>query len=521
MKRRFWAPISLALLCLATVPPCAADPNTLVVGMKTTLNSLSTTDSSTRQTLVLSHHWADTLVYRDPEKREIVPCLAESFRIQEEGVIEFTLRPDVRFHNGERLTAEAVRFTMELYKNPDAISHTLFRPFTEVSVIDDRTVRITSTLNPSAALEILANMFFIYPPDHHRKVGREAFARCPVGTGPYRFVSWDRPDEIRFEANPAYFGDPKKRPAIPRLTVRIIPEEMIRIEALIKREVDLLRGGSVSPEQAAFLMQQEGITVAKADILRTFFLVMDARGRSGVPFFKDRRVRQAVNHAIRRDHIVKQILREFGTMTYCPTTPMHFGHESAVRTYPYDPDRARELLAEAGYADGFHVDFYTARNESEAEAVAEDLSAVGIRTRLKWMGGQWDILFEKLRAGELPMALVTWGSYSIFDASAILNPYFMLDDPFCQGSTHEIDRILRDADRCRSTSRRKALLSEAEKRIADEAFWAPLYYGNSIAAMRADLDFRPSFDEVDRYFLAEWKRHGEPGINSKAPPPYH
>ena len=507
MKHCFRTLVLIAVLSVGAASPCIAADDTLVVGMKTVLNSLSPTHSSTRQTLVLCHNWADTLVYRDPVRKEIVPCLAESIRIREDGDLEFTLRPGVRFHNGERLTAEAVRFSMEIWKSADTISRKLFRSFTGISVIDERTVRITTSLNPSPALEILANLFFIYPPDLYRRVGAEAFGLHPVGTGPYRFVSWKSPEEIRFEANPDYFDSPKSAPGIPGLTIRIIPEEMLRIEALLKGELDLLRGGSVSPEQIHFLKQQEGITIKAADILRHYFLVMDARGRSGVDFFTDKRVRQAVNHAICRERIVKQILHGFAKVNLGAATAQHACHESNIRTYPHDPDRARKLLEEAGYPDGFSVDLYAARDESEAEAVAEDLRTVGIRTNVKWMGGQWDLLFEKLRAGRLPMALITWGSYSIFDASAILNPFFMLDDPFCQGSTPEIDRLLSEADCCTSSSKRKELLSEAQKLIAEEAFWVPLYTGNSVAAMRSDLDFSPAYDEVDRYFMARWKRN--------------
>lgn len=502
------------LVCLAilAIPgfispvSCPAGGDTLVVGIKTYLNSLSTTESSTRQTLVLSHNWADTLVYRDPYHKRLVPCLAEAFRLVGQNTFEFTLRPGIRFHNGEPLTSEAVRFSMEVFRAEDSLSRKLFQSFSPVEVIDELTFRITSTLHPRPALEVLANMLFIYPPGYYKKVGKEAFGKKPKGTGPYRFVSWNNKNEILFHSNPDYFGAPKGLPKIPKLTIRTIPEQMLRIEALLKGEVDLLRGGSVSPEHLAFLEQSEGIAVKRADIIRNYFLTMDALGRSGVDFFKDPLVRRAVNHAINRERIARDILKGCAIVNYGAATPQHFGFEPDIRTYPYDPQRAREYLSRAGYPDGFGVDFYAFRDESDAEAIAEDLKAVGIDVRMNWLGGRWDLLFTKLKAGELPLALVTWGSYSIFDASAILNPYFLEGDPLCQGTSAEIDRALREAEKCGIEERRKMLLSKAQKAIAEEALWAPLYYGNSIAAMREDLKFQPFYDEIDRFFQASWSK---------------
>jgi peptide/nickel transport system substrate-binding protein len=443
-------------------------------------------------------------VYRDPDRREIVPCLADSYRVLEGRILEFTLRPGVRFHNGEPLTAEAVRYSMEVFKEPGSLCSNLFRSFGAVEVVDERTVRIPTTLHPRAAVEVLANVFFILPPRYHRKLGKQAFGKHPVGTGPYRFVSWETPSMVRFEANPHYFGPPKTAPEIPRLEIRIIPEMMIRIEMLLKGEVDVIRSGSITPEQILYLESQPDVLVRRATILRNFFLILDARGRSGVDYFMNPLVRRAINHAIDRERLTEVILRGLAEVNQGPVTPRHYGYEPDTRTYTHDPRRARMLLEKAGYPKGFEIDLYAYRDESVAEAIAQDLLAVGIRADIQWMAGRWDRLFEKLRRGEVPMGFVTWGSYSIFDASAILNHFFLQEDPLCQGTTPEIDRLIREADRCASEEERKGLLSRAQQLIADEALWVPLYYGNSVAAMRKELDFRPFYDEVDRYFLAKW-----------------
>ncbi len=495
----------VSLACLFLAAPCGAARDTLVVGEKVGFDSLCQTLSNSRQALILCHNWADTLVYRDPDKREIVPCLAESYRVLENNILEFTLRQGIRFHNGETLSSEAVRYSMDVFKAPEALSRNLFRAFEDVIVIDERTVRIPTSIHPRAALEVLANVFFILPPMYHSEAGPEAFGKRPVGTGPYRFVSWEDPGRILFTENRDYFGLPKGKPRIPNLEFHIVPEEMIRIEMLLKGELDVIRSGSITPEQILFLETHPDILVRRAEIIRNFFLVMDAKGLSGVDFFKDRLVRRAVNHAVDRDSLVDKILRGLAVLNYGAVTPFHFGYEPDTQTYAYDPDRARRLLAEAGFREGFTIDFYAYRDESVAEAVARDLRAVGIRTNLKWMDGRWDRLFDILKRGEAPIAFITWGSYSIFDASAILNHFFLEDASLCQGTTPEIDRILREADLAESEDERKHLLSRAQQLIGTEAFWAPMYYGNSVAAMRKELDFQPYYDEMDRYFQAKWK----------------
>ncbi|MBK5100476.1 MAG: hypothetical protein JJE15_05710 [Desulfobacteraceae bacterium] len=474
--------------------------------MKTKLTTLGIEGSTTRPTVVLCHNWGDTLVSRDPVKKEIVPCLAESYRLVGTNAIEFELRRGIKFHNGEPFNAHAVKFSVDLFKSPDSLTSKYFKKFKEVTVLDEHTVRIESSGSNRLDLEVIANMLIMYPPQYYKKAGKKRFGTHPIGTGPYQFVSWERPSEIVFKANPHYFGDPKGKAQIPELKIWSISEEMLRIEGLMTGQVDLIRSGSVSPEQLQFLEASPKIKIRKADIIRNYFIIMDALGRSGVDYFKDRRVRRALNHAINKDEIIKKVLKGCATINHSVTTPYHFGHEPDVLNYPYDPAKARKLLAEAGYPYGFSIDLYAARDESDTEAIARYLKAVGVKTNIKWMGGKWDILYKKLLAGKVPLAFINWGSYSVFDASAILDPYFMLDDPLCYGSTPQIDSLLRRAHKIGSQEKCKALYSKALRMIAQEAFWVPLYYGNSVAAMNKDLNFEPSYDEIDRYFTASWAK---------------
>ena len=496
----------LLLSCLH--PPADASAETrkdkLVVCLgKAKPKSLDPAVSNTRQVLTLYHNWGDTLLYREPVTGKIIPGLAESYRILENGDMALTLRKGVKFHNGEPFNGAAVKFSLGLLKKSDSKVSQFLSNIKDVVLLNDQKIRIEVAKPIPFLPEIIANVLFIYPPEYYRKAGKKGFGRHPVGTGPYRMVSNRDFLEMDFERNPQYFGGPKKMAQIPKLKVRIIKETILQMEALISGEVDLIRSGCVNPEQVLF-MKQAGVKIESTDILRVYFLVMDARGRSGPNPFMKKKVRQAVNHAVNREKIVRNAFNGYARLEDSMLSSLHFGYEDSVTRYSYDPAKARKLLSEAGYPDGFEIDYYAINNESAAEIILEDLHAVGIRAKPIWMMGKWDQFYTKFTNGEIPLAFMTWGSYSIFDGSALLNHFFMSDSPACYGTTPEIDGLLKKAMFSVKPEVRKKLLSKVQKRISDEAFWVPLCAVQVICAMDRDLLFQPAADEIDRYYLAVW-----------------
>jgi len=504
--KKIWLLILSAVLAIGlTQTPCQAKRDTLVVSMGTQpIKPLNPAYTTSRQILVLYHNWGDTLLYRDPVQKRIVPCLAESYGWRDPKTIEFKLRKGVRFHNGEPFDARAVRFSMNLLKDNASFVSRYLDGFDEVKETDKYTIRFTTSVPDPTALEVITNTLFIYPPDYYRKVGKEGFERHPIGTGPYRFGSSTGSSETRFEANPDYFGGPKGRARIPHLKAVRADEELLQLESIISGQVDLVRSTSFYQEQIPFLKHSSKVAVKTVPILRTYFLCMDTMGRSGVTFFKNKQVRIAVNHAINKERIIQQAYNGYAERADSVTSPLHFGHEQDVARYPYDPAKAKRLLAEAGYPNGFTVDFFAGVNESAAEVIARDLKAVGIQTRLHWMGGRWNQLYQKFLRGDLPLSFMTWGSYSIFDAGAILNPFFIIGAPGCYGTTPQVSNMLKEASGTLVQEKRREIFSEAQKVIADEAFWAPLCTARSITIMNSDLKFQPSCDEIDRYFTASW-----------------
>ncbi len=466
--------------------------------------SLDPSVSNTRQVLTLYHNWGDMLLYRDPATGKIVPGLAQSYDMLENGDMVLTLRKGVKFHNGEAFDGAAVKFSLDLLKSSGSKVSRYLSKIKDVVILDNDRIRIQVAKPIPTLSQLIANVLFIYPPGYYRKVGKNGFGRHPVGTGPYKMVSNRDFEEMAFKRHPDYFGGPKGMARIPNLNVRIIKETIPQMEALIRGELDLIRSGCVNPEQVPFLKQADQVSIESINILRVYFLVMDAMGRSGPTPFMKKKVRQAVNHAINRERIIKDAFNGYGHSSDSVLSPLHFGYEANVTAYPYDPVKAKELLAEAGYPDGFDVDYYAINNESASESILRNLEAVGIRARPKWMMGKWDRLYGKFTNGEIPLAFMTWGSYSIFDGSALLDHFFMANSRACYGTTQEITRLLSNAMECRKPETRHKLLSMAQKHISEEAFWVPICAVEVICAKQKDLRFQPAVDEIDRYFLAAW-----------------
>ena len=497
----------LSLLVLLVAAPAFAGKadDTLVVAYERTMLTYDTYATAERLALVLAHNWGDTLIHRNPTSGEFEPHLATDWRFVDDVTLELDLRTDVVFHDGEPFGPEDVAATFDYVTGEGAgLPGTgTLQWIDHVEIVDEDTVRIVAEAVTPTAIETLALVGTIYPAHVLENDGPAAMGKAPIGTGPYRFVSAG--DNVaRFERNDAYFGGAKGQPSIGHLEIRTMPEESSRIAALMTGEIDIARSGSISPDQGAAIRGRA--RVEAADILRIWYLQMDALGTSGTDVFTDVRVRRAVAHAIPKEEITDVLLSGYGRPIDTPCNPVQFGcSEEAAVAYDYDPERARELLAEAGYPDGFEVELYGYRDQQVAQALQGYLEAVGIRTELRWFGGQYDVVSQRQEAGELPAFFGSWGSSSIYDASAIMNIFFDSDESFAYSDSETLDAALRDALRTVDAGKRRELYAAAIHEITDQAYWVPLYAGRVLAGVSNDLEWTPSSDEIERYYLAEWR----------------
>jgi peptide/nickel transport system substrate-binding protein len=499
------------VLCMAFLAPSALagkKDDTLNIAFTKELESLDRYFNTAREGIVFARHVYDNLLYRDPVTYEYKGLLAKSFEWKDNLTLAMELRQGVKFHDGQEMTADDVVYTLKFAADPDNAVKTQRYSNWIKDVVKEGPYKIKILLAEPfpAALEFLSGANPIYPKAYYSKVGPKGFGVKPIGSGPYKVTEVVPGKKIVMEKNDDYFKDsPKGTPSIGKIVWRTLPEMNTQVAELITGSLDW--AFLVPPDQAEKLAQMDHLNVIAAETMRIGYITFDAADRSGKEHgmdnpFKDIKVRKAVNHAINREAIAKNLLGGQSRPVYSPCYPTQFGCEQDVVIYDYNPEKAKQLLAEAGYPDGFECTLYGYRNRPFAEAMVGDLQAVGIKASLNMM--KYSALRERQRAGKTPMQFLTWGSYSINDVSAIVSHFFEFDADDLTRDPEVRDTLMK-ADVELDVEKRRALYSQAIKRISEQAYWAPLFTYVSNNCFTKDLDFTPYPDAVPRFFMAKWK----------------
>ena len=260
---------------------------------------------------------------------------------------EFKLRKGVKFHNGEDFNAAAVKFVLERMADPKLkLRQTVFQGVIDrVDVVDDTTARIV-TKKPYPVMDAMLCIYGqVIPPKYFQEKGPVHFATHPVGTGPYKFVSWAKDDQLVLQANENYW---RGAPKIKKVIFRPIPEATTRVAGLQTQELDIIVN---IPPHLMRLMDWKGRSfVSKVPSVRVIFMAFD--NTKGGPV-ADKRARQAIAQAIDMETIIKKVLEGNGLLLGSPLTKYHFGYDPTIKPYLYNPEKAKKLLAEVGYAKGF------------------------------------------------------------------------------------------------------------------------------------------------------------------------
>lgn len=323
----------------------------------------------------------DALLHRNGDGT-IVGRLATSWEATDPTTWVFHIREGVIFSNGEPLDAESVKVSLDLYRAPDSVVASRYRSIEEVIVVDSHTIEVRTSFPDPFLPNSMSDNAFILPAGYLQEVGVQGFASAPIGSGPYVLANWVRGDRIEFTANPDYWNG---EAGISELVWRTIPEPAARVAALQTGEADLI--WEIPPIQVSLLERTNGVEVQANPAPRAVYIGLwpESPVGSGEPL-SDVRVRQALNYAVNRQAIVQALQRGYGTLIGQPIPhSLYLGHNPDVEPYPYDPERARELLAEAGYPDGFSIELLTTPRyltSEEAQAVAADLAAVGVDVRI-------------------------------------------------------------------------------------------------------------------------------------------
>ncbi|HET9435415.1 MAG TPA: ABC transporter substrate-binding protein [Candidatus Limnocylindrales bacterium] len=485
-------------------PGASAAGSTLVVGLSAEAESLdpALTYQAAGQTVAFSMF--DTLLTVEPDG-SLGPGLADSWSIVTPTTIELKLHPGVTFHNDEPLDANAVRFSLYRLLDRDPASG---EPITDdtkklnsqwirdygsidsVEVVDPLTVRILLK-NPDAALVNALGRTFIVPPAYVASAGNNGFAQAPVGSGPFVFGEWVKDDHTTVTKNAAYWDSPRGAPLVDRVTFRPIPDTSTRLNELVTGGVDLIQ--DPAPDQLDQIEEAGGRAPTIGDARRyMIWLSIDGKGalaedpnktaaqETALEALAKPAVREALNLAVDRQAIIDTLLQERGAKMTGLFVEGDLGYDPSVEAFDYDPDRAKQLLADAGYPDGFAVDLdvCTCDRSDLPEAVVGELAKIGITATIRpfevtqfnadWGAGKQN----PMRAARLGFS----------DMNVYLQLWVKSGGPLSRFSDPEIDALI-DAQQAEyDESKRAALLKEigVKARAAAPAIFlwsSPLLYG--------------------------------------------
>ena len=458
------------------------------------------------------------LLVRD-KKLNLLPALAESWTKVNDTTWRFKLRPGVKFHDGTPFTADDVVFSFERARSDTSQLRAYANASGIPKKIDDLTVEFTTTGPNPIELEHIATINIMSKawceknratkPQNYTQKEDMITAHQANGTGPYMLKTREPDVKTVLTKNPDWWGLREKRfeGNADEVVYTPIVSDATRVAALLSGEVDLVN--DPPPQDVPRLKQTQGIKVLEGTENRIVFIGMDqARDEllysnvKGKNPFKDKRVRQALYQAVDIEAIKKNTMRGLsqpsGAMLPSPltTTP------AVEKRLPYDKEAAKKLLAEAGYPNGFSTELVTYDLQQWAGAVQGYLKAVGIDASITRL--QVAAVVQRSIAGQNPMELGSWGSYSVNDVSAILPNYFTFTgndytrDP-------EIKKLVEAGSATVDPDQRRKAYTAAIKSITEKASWIPVFTHTVTYGFSKQLSFKPYPDELPRFFLASWK----------------
>ncbi len=465
--------------------------------------------NNTRELVIMGHLGWDGLMHLNLETGEYEPLLATGWEWIDDTTLEFELREDVTFHDGSSFGPEDVAYTVNHVADEDkgVLTQANVNWMESAEVTGENTVRIHLVEPFPAAFAYLANAIFIVPEGHYEDAPEKADGSRdygdvdPVGTGPYKFVEVEAGSHVLWEANGDYMeGTPKGQPSIGNVRFRTLSEMNTQMAELMTGGLDW--AWDIPKDQAERLAGAPGVTVENAKTMRISYIAFDVDGDSGEDFYTNKKVREAVAHAINRESISTELVGPASEVIHSACHPDQFGCTQDVPKWDYDPEKSKALLAEAGYPDGFETNIYGYRQREYTEAVIGDLANVGIDAKLNWL--QYSALRDLVRKGETPMNHMTWGSNSIPDVSASTGQFFTgtPDDP---AKDPEVIELVQEGNTTVDPDERRELYKKALSKISGELYWLPMFTYAKYYAWSDDLNFTPTSDEIPRFYAASWK----------------
>jgi len=513
LLRRTLLASALAGLVAAPLAPTPAEaqipPDVLVVGQVAEPATMDPHVATAVNDFRILVNIYDGLVRYKSGTLEVEPALAESWEISDDGTVyTFDLREGVTFHDGTPFHAEAVKFNFDRMLDEEHPLHGtgpfplafFFSAIEQTEVVDDTTVRFHLNEPYAPFLSNLAYPTGLIVSPAAVEAHVDDFARNPAGTGPFAFRVWESNRQVALERNADYWDG---APPLAGVVFRPITDANARVSEMLSGGIDLMV--EVPPDNVALFADDPAFALHEQAGPHLWFLILNTKE----PPFDDVRMRQAVNYAIDKESLVTDVLQGTATVAAGPT-PEAFGwaYNDALEPYPYDPDRAKELIAEAGYEDGVETVFYVTEGGSGmldpvsmGTAIQADLAAVGIDARIETY--EWNTFLDRVNPGlegKAGMAEMAWMTN---DPDTL--PYLALrteampkNGGFNSGyySNPEVDRLLEAARTSTDQAERASLYKEMQAIVQEDAPWAFVANWKQNAVTRANVEsFRlePSF----------------------------
>jgi peptide/nickel transport system substrate-binding protein len=482
---------AVGLLTALPVAAPAAPAGEVTIALAAEPNTFDPHLTVGRNTQIFIVNVYDGLTARDAQGN-LVPALATSWKRLNPTTWQFTLRKGVKFHNGDEFNADSVKFTLDRAINPEtkATISSELSTIARTEIVDPFTVNVV-TKAPDFLLPVRLGELFglMLSPKHTKAMGKEAIATKPNGTGPFKLVAWTKNERMVLEANEQYW---RGAPKVKRIIVRPILEDAARIAALQAGEVDLI--APVPHVRIAELKRNDKLVVKTIPAPRIFHVTIDVRK----PPFDNVKVRQALNYAVDVNAIVKSLYFGYGTRLATVVDKGALGHDPGVQPYPYDPKKARALLAEAGFPNGFETEFDSftgsiADHSKPAEAIVGYLEKVGLKIKQN--------VFEFSSFGPRRVQNRTAPLFIYSIGNAYLEPSWVIRW-LTQGGlgmhykNARLDQMLTRIEATDDPKKRAPLYSEVQKLIKDEAPFIFLFQADAVFGMSTRIDYAPRPDET-------------------------
>jgi peptide/nickel transport system substrate-binding protein len=420
------------------------------------------------------------------------PWIATEWKATNPTTWQIKIREGVKFHNGEPLNAESVVFSINTYNASKGEGNKYFKFVTAARALDARTIEIR-TDGPVPATPVHLGFLFVLPKGAYTQLGPERFGTQPVGSGPMKFSEWRQGVQITLVRHDAYwrgnlpFAEAIYRPA---------PEASTRVALLETGQADVI--ANVPPELIDRIARRPDASVQRTPSLRKIFLEFNMKQKP----FDDVRVRRAVNHAIDKDALIQSVLGGNAVREYGPVPDGWLGSNpiAQLTAYDYNPARARQLLAEAGYAGGVTIDFWHPigrylKDKEVTEAIVAMLQEVGIRSNVRGM----DIgsLVQRIHTQTLSgLHFFSWAPL-IFDTDNLWRAHFYSQGLNQYAVDAKTDQLLLAGAATSDRRERQRLYSELERYVVNEMVpWAFLYRQSLIYGVSNKVSWQPRADEV-------------------------